>query len=160
MIRSVCCALLLGSAASEVAAPDPAQEKVELALREFSLELRARWEPLTDTVYEFEKRYALVRDLKPAAERARHGAESFRPFLPAEAVAVGDTWRIRVPDVLPLLRQFHAGATSEMHHDSGTGVSAPGDKLLADVTQDWLNEFERIAWLLRLSPRLRQKHGD
>src|SRR5207253_3686406 len=41
-----------------------------------------------------------------------------------------------------------------------TGISAPGDSLLAQVTQDWLNEFERVQWLLRLSPRLRAKHGD
>ena len=32
--------------------------------------------------------------------------------------------------------------------------------LLRAVTQDWLNEFERVQWMLRLSPRLRQKHGD
>jgi hypothetical protein len=38
-----------------------------------------------------------------------------------------------------------------------TGV---GDPLLAQVSQDWLNEFERVQWLLRLSPRLRQLHGD
>jgi thiol-disulfide isomerase/thioredoxin len=41
-----------------------------------------------------------------------------------------------------------------------TGLHIPGDALLAAVTQDWLNEFERVQWLLRLSPRLRQKHGD
>ncbi len=41
-----------------------------------------------------------------------------------------------------------------------TGINVPGDPLLAQVTQDWLNEFERVQWLLRLSPRLRQKHGD
>ncbi|OAI45631.1 hypothetical protein AYO44_12645 [Planctomycetaceae bacterium SCGC AG-212-F19] len=41
-----------------------------------------------------------------------------------------------------------------------TGLIVPGDPLLAQVTQDWLNEFERVQWLLRLSPRLRQKHGD
>jgi hypothetical protein len=41
-----------------------------------------------------------------------------------------------------------------------TGLVAPGDPLLAQVTQDWLNEFERVQWLLRLSPRLRQIHGD
>ncbi|HMF20476.1 MAG TPA: thioredoxin family protein [Gemmataceae bacterium] len=41
-----------------------------------------------------------------------------------------------------------------------TGVVIPGDPLLAQVTQDWLNEFERVQWLLRLSPRLRQQHGD
>ena len=41
-----------------------------------------------------------------------------------------------------------------------TGIIAPGDTLLVQVTQDWLNEFERVQWLLRLSPRLRLMHGD
>jgi hypothetical protein len=41
-----------------------------------------------------------------------------------------------------------------------TGIALPGDSLLAAVTQDWLNEFERVQWLLRLSPRLRRMHGD
>lgn len=41
-----------------------------------------------------------------------------------------------------------------------TGLVLPGDPLLTLVAQDWLNEFERVQWLLRLSPRLRQRHGD
>jgi thiol-disulfide isomerase/thioredoxin len=41
-----------------------------------------------------------------------------------------------------------------------TGISLPGDPLLDQVTQEWLNEFERVQWILRLSPRLRQLHGD
>lgn len=41
-----------------------------------------------------------------------------------------------------------------------TGLVVSGDPLLAQVTQDWLSEFERVQWLLRLSPRLRQLHGD
>ena len=41
-----------------------------------------------------------------------------------------------------------------------TGLVSPGQSLLAAVTQDWLNEFERIQLMLRTSPRLRQKHGD
>lgn len=41
-----------------------------------------------------------------------------------------------------------------------TGIITPGDTLLAQVTQEWLNEVERVQWLLRLSTRLRQKHGD
>jgi hypothetical protein len=41
-----------------------------------------------------------------------------------------------------------------------TGLALPGDPLPALVTQDWLHEFERVQWLLRLSPRLRQVHGD
>ncbi len=49
----------------------------------------------------------------------------------------------------------------EMAGDScPTGLVPSGDPLLAQVTQDWLNEFERVQWLLRLSPRLRQLHGD
>jgi hypothetical protein len=41
-----------------------------------------------------------------------------------------------------------------------TGLVIPGDSPLSQVTHDWLNEFERVQWILRLSPRLRQKHGD
>jgi hypothetical protein len=41
-----------------------------------------------------------------------------------------------------------------------TGLVLSGDPLPAQVTQEWLNEFERAQWILRLSPRLRQKHGD
>lgn len=39
------------------------------------------------------------------------------------------------------------------------GAPIPTDELLATM-QDWLDEFERIQLLLRLSPRLRQKHND
>ena len=35
-----------------------------------------------------------------------------------------------------------------------------GDPVLAAVVQDWLDEFERIHWIVRLSPRLRQIHND
>ncbi|HKB01221.1 MAG TPA: thioredoxin family protein [Gemmataceae bacterium] len=41
-----------------------------------------------------------------------------------------------------------------------TGIGTSDDPLLSQVTQDWLNEFERVQWLLRLSSRLRQKHRD
>jgi thiol-disulfide isomerase/thioredoxin len=41
-----------------------------------------------------------------------------------------------------------------------TGIGMSNEPLLDQVVQDWLNEFERVQWLLRLSARLRQKHGD
>lgn len=41
-----------------------------------------------------------------------------------------------------------------------TGIVALDATLLAAVTAEWLTEFERAQWMLRLSPRLRQKHGD
>ncbi|MEC9157908.1 MAG: thioredoxin family protein [Planctomycetota bacterium] len=39
------------------------------------------------------------------------------------------------------------------------GAEQPEDELRATL-QDWINEFERVQLLLRLSPRLRQRHGD
>jgi len=41
-----------------------------------------------------------------------------------------------------------------------TGIVKGTDPLQMQVVQDWLNEFERVQWILRLSPRLRRKHGD
>jgi hypothetical protein len=41
-----------------------------------------------------------------------------------------------------------------------TGLFRAGDSVLPGVVQEWLNEFERVQWILRLSPRLRQRHGD
>jgi len=41
-----------------------------------------------------------------------------------------------------------------------TGITIGKDPLLPMVTQDWLNEFERVQWILRLSPRLRKIHND
>lgn len=39
------------------------------------------------------------------------------------------------------------------------GAPVPADEIAA-TRQDWLNEFERVQLILRLSPKLRQRHGD
>ena len=41
-----------------------------------------------------------------------------------------------------------------------SGIVTANDPLLVQVTQEWLEQFERVQWILRLSTRLRQKHGD
>ena len=41
-----------------------------------------------------------------------------------------------------------------------TGVVPPQQDRLDAVTQEWLDIFERVQWMLRTSGRLRQKHGD
>lgn len=41
-----------------------------------------------------------------------------------------------------------------------TGVLDTDTPLLQQATQHWLDEFERIQLMLRLSPRLRSLHGD
>jgi hypothetical protein len=99
---------------------------------DFSIELEAHWAPLTDTVYKFERRYAIYQDWKPAEKRASYSAADFRPFLPpaGTSLAVGDTWRLDAEHFLPFLRQFHPGATDELHHGvykgQSSGISAPG----------------------------------
>ncbi|HVK17457.1 MAG TPA: thioredoxin family protein [Fimbriiglobus sp.] len=35
-----------------------------------------------------------------------------------------------------------------------------GEASDGDVAADWLREFERVQWILRLSPRLRKLHND
>lgn len=39
------------------------------------------------------------------------------------------------------------------------GAPVPPDEVAATM-QDWINEFERVQLLLRLSAKLRQRHGD
>lgn len=39
------------------------------------------------------------------------------------------------------------------------GAVPPADEMAATL-QDWVDEFERVALLLRLSPKLREKYGD
>ncbi len=99
----------------------------ELSLAgDFSVELTAAWEPLTDTVYKFEQTYPLLRDLTPAEPAASHTADAFRPFLPPGPVEVGQTWPFDARAALPFLRQFHSGVTHRMHHGHASGMAAPG----------------------------------
>lgn len=43
---------------------------------------------------------------------------------------------------------------------AGAVLPAAAANPLDAVVQDWLDEFERVQYILRLSPSLRQKHGD
>ena len=58
------------------------------------------------------------------------------------------------------LTRYRALAAKQL----GPSCPVPGapipDEELRGTLQDWLDEFERVHLLLRLSTRLRQKHGD
>jgi hypothetical protein len=41
-----------------------------------------------------------------------------------------------------------------------TGIVAPEKEELDATLGDWLNEVGRVQWMLRLTPRLRQKYQD
>jgi hypothetical protein len=58
------------------------------------------------------------------------------------------------------LAKYRQLAGSQIGAACPTGLVVPEQSLLAAVTQEWLDEFERIQLMLRTSGRLRQKHGD
>jgi thiol-disulfide isomerase/thioredoxin len=58
------------------------------------------------------------------------------------------------------LTRYRAMAAKRLGAACPLPGAPPPDDELAETLQDWLDEFERIELLLRLSPRLRQKHGD
>ena len=58
------------------------------------------------------------------------------------------------------LTRYRALAQHQLGPSCSTGLLIPDAEELAGTLQDWLNEAERIQWMLRLSTRLRQKHQD
>jgi hypothetical protein len=58
------------------------------------------------------------------------------------------------------LSKYRQMAVEQLGNSCPTGINPPDRNLLDAVTQDWLNEFERVQLLLRTSSRLRQLHAD
>jgi len=58
------------------------------------------------------------------------------------------------------LAKYRQVALDQLGAACPTGIVPPHQALLDAVTQEWLNEFERLQLMLRLSSRLRQRHGD
>ena len=56
--------------------------------------------------------------------------------------------------------RYSAIAKRQLGAACATGITPPDQDEMSATLQDWLNEIERIQLLLRLSPRLRQKHAD
>ncbi len=51
-------------------------------------------------------------------------------------------------------------AADQLGSGCPTGLVPPSEEWIRTVTQEWLDEIERVHILLRLSTRLREKHGD
>jgi thioredoxin-like negative regulator of GroEL len=58
------------------------------------------------------------------------------------------------------LSRYRAIARRQLGPSCEIAIATPDTDELAAGLQDWLNEFERIQLMLRISPRLRQKHAD
>jgi thiol-disulfide isomerase/thioredoxin len=58
------------------------------------------------------------------------------------------------------LSRYRALARKQLGASCPIAIAAPDQDEMAATLADWLDEFERVALMLRLSSRLRQKHGD
>lgn len=58
------------------------------------------------------------------------------------------------------LAKYRDSAAAFMGAACPTGIVPQEKSLQSAVVQEWLDQFERIQLMLRLSPRLRQTHGD
>ena len=55
---------------------------------------------------------------------------------------------------------YRASAAAQLGASCSSGVAPPAADALAATTADWLEQVERVQLILRLSARLREKHGD
>lgn len=58
------------------------------------------------------------------------------------------------------LSRYRALARAQLGASCPIGIAPPDSDEVAETLQDWLNEFERMQLLLRLSPRLRRIYND
>jgi thiol-disulfide isomerase/thioredoxin len=58
------------------------------------------------------------------------------------------------------LSAYRAAAAAEFGTACATGIVPPAPAAAAAVVTDWLDQFERVQLILRLSGRLRQLHGE
>ena len=58
------------------------------------------------------------------------------------------------------IHRYRAMAQKHLGASCPTGIGGPDQDEVASTLNDWLIEFERIQLMLRLSPRLRQRHND
>jgi thiol-disulfide isomerase/thioredoxin len=58
------------------------------------------------------------------------------------------------------LSAYRAAAAAQLGSSCASGAAPPAADALAATTADWLDQFERVQLILRLSARLREKYGD
>jgi len=88
-----------------------------------TLQVQAYWDPIADASLGLPdhspKHTALFKNLSPMHASQEYEVDAFKAFLPKKSVPVGHVWDLDMNEVLPFLRQFHPGATAEMHINPG-----------------------------------------
>ena len=112
--------LAAGSLRSADEKPSPAGPKVRLDVTDAArLDVRAFWEQVTESEFNFHRTWDELRDFRPARGVATYGGADFRALLPPGPVAVGQLWELNGEGLLKFLRQIHPGATLKLHLNNG-----------------------------------------
>ena len=88
--------------------------------RNKTLQVDAYWTPIVDATVNSSKHAALFNNLSPAHPSQEYEMDAFSVFFPKENFTVGNLWKLDGKKIIPFLRQFHPGATAEMHNNPGT----------------------------------------
>ena len=75
--------------------------------------------PIEYTQYNFHVEWDELANLRVAEPEKQYPASVFRAFLPAEAVSVGDLWKIEEEGVLELLQQLYPKPNLDIRLNSG-----------------------------------------
>jgi hypothetical protein len=114
------------AAIEPVAASAPARAAPIAAPLEVTLV--ARWDPMASSKYQLAEsspELAALYAAGPAEPERAWSSASFAFLLPPAAAEPGATWLLDARPCLPFLRQFHPGATLDLHHASfGEGAAA------------------------------------
>ena len=91
--------------------------------RSRTIQVGAYWDPIADAALGLpnhsSKHTALFDNLSPARLSQEYEVDAFRVFFPKENFTVGHLWKLDAKKIIPFLRQFHLGATTEMHTNPG-----------------------------------------
>lgn len=117
--------------------------------------------PLIARIAEANPEKLLVRFADPAQhpELAQHATINQGQRVPAAIFMAEDHEFVHLLGDRTLSR-YRAVASRQLGAACELPSATIADDEVAACLQDWVNEFERIQLLLRLSPRLRQKHND
>ena len=88
--------------------------------RNKTIQVDAYWTPIVDAAVNSPKHAALFNNLSPAHPSQEYKMDAFSVFFPKENFTVGNLWKLDAKKIIPFLRQFHPGATAEMHNNPGT----------------------------------------
>lgn len=86
------------------------------------LELTAHWARFTDSKYNFGEKWETLKSLQPVQQRKQYSDTELSVLLPPDDAGIGDVWKIDVRQIIPILRQLHAGATHRLHHGGPEGA--------------------------------------